>query len=169
MGRSIGRLERLAYERAQRDAQEGSARGLHFDDDAADHAINFFEHYLHHSKGEWSGQPFVLAEWQRWLVGQLFGWKRADGSRRFRVAYIQTARKQGKSTIAAGIALYCLIADREPVAEVFSVATMREQARIVFDEACRMVEKSSDLNKEADVFRHAINVPSIGGVFKPLS
>ena len=169
MQRSTGRLERLAYERAQRDAQDGSVRSIRFDADSADHAIQFFEHFLHHSKGEWSGQQFILAEWQRWLIGQLFGWKREDGSRRFRIAYIQLARKNGKSTLAAGIALYCLIADKEPVAEVYSVATMRDQARIVFDEACRMIEKSVDLSAVADVYRHAINVPSINGIMKPLS
>src|SRR3990167_2891036 len=104
---------------------------FHFDDRAAAVAVNFFERLLVHSKGEWGGQPFKLQPWQRDdVIRPLFGWKRADGSRRYRTAYIEIARKNGKSSLGAGIALYLLFADGEPGAQVFSAAADREQAAI---------------------------------------
>ena len=94
------------------------------------------------SKGEWAGQTFDLAPWQAFVVGCLFGWQRSDGLRRFRTAYCAVPRKNGKSTLSAGIGLYLLVADGEQGAEVYSAATSRDQARIVFDEAKRMVGSS---------------------------
>jgi phage terminase large subunit-like protein len=79
---------------------------------AARHAIDFFG-FLRHSKGEWAGQTFALAPWQAFVVGSLFGWTRSDGLRRFRTAYCAVPRKNGKSTLSAGIGLYLLIADGE--------------------------------------------------------
>lgn len=80
-------------------------QGYYFDDAAADRAVVFFEKYLRHSKGRWAGRRFTLEPWQRDdLVRPLFGWKRADGSRRYRHAYVELPRKNGKSTIAAGLA-----------------------------------------------------------------
>lgn len=112
----------------------------------ADHAVKFFNEYLRHSKGEWAGKKFALLEWQEWdLIRPLFGWMRADGTRRFRRAYVEVPKKNGKSTISAGIALYLLIADNEPGAEVYSAASDREQASIVFREAKSMVEASDVL------------------------
>jgi len=166
--RAIGRLERLAYERARRDAETASERGLWFDEEEAERAIAFFQ-LLRHSTGEWVGQPFVLTDWQRWLVGQLLGWKRADGSRRFRIAYVQIARKNGKSTLASGLALYLLLADQEPRAEVYSAATKRDQARIVFDEAVRMARLSPDLRDYLQFYSHSLVVPQLVSSFKPLS
>ena len=81
----------------------------------------------------------TLAPWQAFVVGSLFGWQRGDGLRRFRTAYCAVPRKNGKSTLSAGIALYLLVADGEQGAEIYSAATTRDQARIVFDEAKRMV------------------------------
>ena len=96
---------------------------------AGRHAIAFFG-FLRHSKGEWAGQTFALAPWQAFVVGCLFGWQRADGLRRFRTAYCAVPRKNGKSTLSAGIGLYLLVADGEQGAEVYSAATTRDQARI---------------------------------------
>ena len=79
------------------------------------------------------------------MVGCLFGWKRSDGLRRFRTAYCAVPRKNGKSTLSAGIGLYLLVADGEHGAEIYSAATSRDQARIVFDEAKRMVGSSPAL------------------------
>jgi phage terminase large subunit-like protein len=104
-----------------------------FDDRAADLACAFFEKYLVHVKGEWAGQAFKLEPWQRdGIIRPLFGWKRRDAdkpeecSRRYRTAYIFVPRKCGKSTLAAGIALYLLFADHEHGAEVYSAAADRE-------------------------------------------
>ena len=123
-----------------------AARGLRFDLAAARHAIDFFG-FLRHSKGEWAGQTFALAPWQAFVVGCLFGWQRSDGLRRFRTAYCAVPRKNGKSTLSAGIALYLLVADGEQGAEIYSAATTRDQARIVFDEAKRMVQSSPALRR----------------------
>jgi phage terminase large subunit-like protein len=101
------RMVRLACERHLDHLAEGAGRGLRFDLAAARHAIEFFG-FLRHSKGEWAGLTFELAPWQAFIVGALFGWKRNDGLRRFRTAYCAVPRKNGKSSIAAGIGLYLL-------------------------------------------------------------
>jgi len=110
--------------------------------------VDFFAELLRHSKGKWAGKPFILEEWEREeIILPLFGWERPDGTRRFRIAYITMAKKNGKSTVAAGIALYMLCADGEPSAEVYSAAADRAQASIVFNEAANMVYKSPHLRK----------------------
>jgi phage terminase large subunit-like protein len=142
----------------------------YFDKDAARVAVAFFEKLLHHSKGEWAGQSFELMEWQREdVIKPLFGWKRADGTRKFRTAYIEVPRKNGKSTLAAGIALFLLFADGEPGAEVYSAAADRDQAGIVFDEAKSMVEGSPELAKRSQVFKRSIVILSSRSSYKVLS
>ena len=145
-----------------------TARGLRFDAAAARHAIDFFG-FLRHSKGEWAGQTFALAPWQAFVVGCLFGWQRADGLRRFRTAYCAVPRKNGKSTLSAGIALYLLVADGEQGAEIYSAATTRDQARIVFDEAKRMVRSSPALKRRVEVLINNLNVEASASRFMPLS
>ena len=144
------RLVRLACERHLDDLSTAAGRGLRFDLSAARHAIDFFG-FLRHSKGEWAGDTFTLAPWQTFIVGSLFGWRRNDGLRRFRTAYCAVPRKNGKSTTSAGIGLYLLVADGEQGAEVYSAATTRDQARIVFDEAKRMVSSSPALKRRVQV------------------
>lgn len=92
-----GRYQRLAVERHLKDLLEGEKRGLHFDEEAAARAIEFIESYLTHSKGEWAGQPFLLAPWEAFILWVIFGWKRKGGTRRYRIAYIEVARKNGKA------------------------------------------------------------------------
>jgi phage terminase large subunit-like protein len=162
------RLVRLACERHLEDLGSGASRGLCFDHQAAQHAIQFFG-FLRHSKGEWAGQTFALAPWQAFVVGSLFGWQRADGLRRFRTAYCAVPRKNGKSTLSAGIALYLLVADGEQGAEIYSAATTRDQARIVFDEAKRMVGSSPALKRRVQVLINNLNVAASASRFMPLS
>ena len=162
------RLVRLACERHLEDLGSGASRGLRFDVQAAQHAIDFFG-FLRHSKGEWAGQTFALAPWQAFVVGSLFGWQRADGLRRFRTAYCAVPRKNGKSTLSAGIALYLLVADGEQGAEIYSAATTRDQARIVFDEAKRMVGSSPALKRRVQVLINNLNVEASASRFMPLS
>ena len=131
-------------------------------------AIDFFG-FLRHSKGEWAGQTFALAPWQAFVVGCLFGWQRADGLRRFRTAYCAVPRKNGKSTLSAGIGLYLLVADGEQGAEIYSAATTRDQARIVFDEAKRMVQSSPALRRRVAVLINNLNVEASASRFMPLS
>lgn len=162
-----GKLQRLAVERHRRDLLEGAARGLWFDVAAAHHAIDFFG-FLCHSKGEWAGRPFDLSPWQQFIVASIFGWKRADGTRRFREAYIEIPRKNGKSTLIAGIGLYLLIADGEAGAEVYSAATKKDQARIVHEEATRMVRKSPLLRGKIGIFVDNLSVVATNSKFEPL-
>ena len=121
-----------------------------FDEAAASRAVEFFSKCLTHTKGEWAGKPLHLAEWQaEKIIRPLFGWKRKDGTRKYRTAFIMIPRKAGKSTLAAGIANILLFADNEPGAEVYSAAADREQAAIVFEMAKGMVDASEPLRKRA--------------------
>lgn len=141
-----------------------------FDKRAADLAVAFFEKLLVHSKGEWAGKPFKLQDWQRDdIIRPLFGWKRADGTRRYRNAYIEIPRKNGKSTLCAGLALYLLFADGEPGAEVYSAAADKDQARIVFGEAQAMVEASPALSEHGKVLRNSIVIHSERSVYRVIS
>jgi phage terminase large subunit-like protein len=166
---AAGQFTRLACERHLRDLATGATRGLYFDYDAADHALEFFR-FLRHSKGEWAGCVFHLEPWQQFIVGSIFGWMRADGTRRFRTAFIECPRKQGKSTLAAGVGLYLFIADGEPGSEVYSAATKRDQAKIVWDEAANMVKRSPALAKRVRIFPGKANmhVPEFRAKFEPL-
>jgi phage terminase large subunit-like protein len=130
------------------------AAGFHFDLSRALRVRRFFERCLKHSKGQWRGEPFRLMDWQ-WndVIAPLFGWVDGDGFRRYRTAYIEIAKKNGKSTIGAGIGMYMLCADGEPGAEVYSAATKLEQARIVHSEAERMVNASPALRALAKINR----------------
>ena len=164
-----GELVRLACQRHKRDLQEGHLRGLRFDRARAQRVIDFFA-FLRHSKGEWAGQQFVLAPWQQAMTWILFGWLRADtGFRRFRTAIVELARKQGKSTWAAGIALYMTVADGEQGCETYSVATKKEQARLVHGEAVRMVAKSPSLSKVLKRCRDNLHCLATNSKFEPLA
>lgn len=151
-----GELVRLAVLRHVNDLREGPARGLRFDPEKAERAVEFFS-YLTHSKGEWAGQPFKLEPWQVFGLWVLFGWLRQDGTRRFRKAYKEVARKNGKSTEAAGIGLYLAFADNEPGAEVYSVATKKDQAIIVHGEATRMVRATPALSDMIGIFKNNLS------------
>lgn len=141
-----------------------------FDERAAAIAVAFFEKLLRHTKGEWAGDNFKLQPWQRdQIIKPLFGWKRADGTRQYRSAYIEIPRKNGKSTLSAGIALFLLFADGEAGAEVYSAAADRDQAAIVFDQARVMVEASPQLQKLAQVFKRSVVIPSTHSFYRVLS
>lgn len=157
----------LAVKRHQRDLETAQERGLHFDEDAARRVIRFFS-FLKHSKGEWAGSPVTLEPWQQFVFWVVFGWKRADGTRRFRTVYEEVARKNGKSTVAAGVGLYLFDADGEPGAEVYTAATKRDQARITHTEATRMVRASQFLKKRISVYKDNLNVPGTASKFEPL-
>ena len=123
-----------------------------FSPERAVHAIEFFENWLRHSKGKFAAKPFVLLEWQKVMIAELFGWLRvADDLRRFRVAYISTAKKQGKSTLLAGLGLYLLVMDGENGAEVYGAAADREQASVIYREMASMVRASPMLSQQLEV------------------
>lgn len=129
------------------DLQVGHLRGFHFDAQQAQHVIDFFPAVLRLNGGQFEGIPFHLHEAQQFIVGSLFGWKRDDGTRRFRIAYIEMGKGNGKSPLVAGIGLYCMLADNEPRAEIYAAATKRDQAMILFRDAVAMVEQSPALSR----------------------
>ena len=114
----------------------------------ANHAIEFIENYCKHSKGKMGGKPFILELWQKALVAATFGMvHKIDGTRKHQEVLLIVARKNGKSTLAAAIGLYLQVADGEPGAEIYACATKRDQAKIIWLEAKRMVKKSPVLLK----------------------
>ena len=164
------RWVKLACERHLRDLEIGEKRGLVFDPRAAQLPISFFG-LLKHSKGEWAGQTVVLEPWQHFVLWVLFGWKKWSDRqlvRRFNISYLEVARKNGKSTLAAGVGLYLMVADGEPGAEVYSAATKKDQARITHSEATRMVKSSPELRKRLTVFRDNIHIKDTASKFEPL-
>ncbi len=162
-----GRLVRLACQRHLNDLKDGKKRGLWFDAQEAEDIFEFFG-YLRHSKGEWAGQPVELELWQKFVIGSVFGWKKKNGFRRFTTVYEQIARKNGKSTKAAGIGLWGLLMDDEPGAEIYSAATKKDQAKITHSEAIRMVRKSEELRDEIKIYKDNLNVEETASKFEPL-
>lgn len=136
---------RNACRRHLNDLENGHQRGLVWDQEKANRALGFFEEVLHLNGGEYEGKPFLLAPWQAFVVGSLFGWYSQDGYRRFRIAYIETGKGSGKSPLVAGIGLYGLVADGEQRAEIYAAATKRDQAMILFRDAVSMVNMSPAL------------------------
>jgi phage terminase large subunit-like protein len=127
------------------------SQGCWFDEDSGNDVIDFIESFCKQSQGRWAGEPLILLDWQRDFLMRLFGWKRPDGLRRFKRAYLEVAKKNGKSTMISAFCLVLLLIDREGSPQVFLNACDKEQASIVFDEAKRMVEKSPELAKRLDV------------------
>lgn len=114
----------------------------------------FFRRFLRHSKGQFAGKPFELADWQfDEIIRPLYDTIQPDGRRQYRQGYLSFARKAGKSTIVSGLALYHLVADSEPGAEVYAAAAARDQAALVFSEAANMVEQSPELSARLTVSR----------------
>jgi phage terminase large subunit-like protein len=135
------------------DPSATAAPGERFDAEAADNAVAFFPECLQHIEGLTAGQPFVLQPWQQAVVGCLFGWKRADGTRRYRQALLMIARGNGKTPLAAGICLYCLLCDGEPGAQIYSAAADTEQAALLYRHASGMVEREHELSSRCTVYR----------------
>jgi phage terminase large subunit-like protein len=128
--------------------------------------VRFFEKHLTHAKGELGGKPFLLQPWQQGYIRSLFA--EVNGRRKVRTSLLAIPRKNGKSTLAAGIALRCLLED-EPGAEVYSCAASRDQARLVFDTARIAVEQSPTLSSLLKVYRNAIVRESTHSTYKSLS
>lgn len=177
-----GEFVRLACARQMRDLERAAAGDpsfpYFFDEEAGARACRFIE-LLRHVKGKWArrdpahprGQTIRLEPWQIFKRTTLFGWKRLDtGHRRFRTSYEEVARKNAKSTEAAGIGLYMAFVDDEPGAEVYAAATKKDQAKIVFGDAQTMARRSPEfrLRYGIEVFAHTIVQPSTGSMFKAL-
>lgn len=162
-GREVtGPFVRQAAERHLRDLKR---KDLEWKIDKATRAIEFFPDVLTLE----GGVPFALMPFQQFIVGSCFGWYK-DGFRRFRTAYVETAKGSGKTPLAAGIGVYGLVADEdEPNAEIYSAASTQDQASISFRDAKRMIEASTDLSAAVEVQVGNLFCPSTGSVFKPVS
>lgn len=141
-----GSYVRGACRRHLDDLAHAEERGFHYDRTEAAEAIEFFETILKLNGGQFEGKPFLLFDWQDFIIGSIFGWKRiSDGCRRFRVAYIETPKGTGKSPLCAGIGLKGLVADGEPRAEIYAAATFRDQAMVLFRDAVAFYDQSPQL------------------------
>lgn len=137
---------------------------------AADQAVNFIQH-LTHTKGKWAGTPFLLLPWQEQIIRDVFGILKPNGYRQFNTAYIEIPKKNGKSELAAGVALKLLCGDYEDGAEVYGCAADRQQASIVFDVAAAMVANSPILSKwlKVNKSQRRITFPAKNSYYQVLS
>lgn len=138
---------RNACRRHLDDLKHGAERSLYYDEAQAAKTIRFFETKLRLSEGQFEDKPFKSQPAQDFKLGCLFGWRKTDGTRRFRRAYIEEGKGNGKSPFAGGIGLYGLTADGEAGAEIYSAGATKDQAGILFRDAVKMVDKSPDLDK----------------------
>ena len=148
----------------------GDGKRFIYDAEAGDRICWFIEH-LTHVKGELAGQEIKLETWQVFILHTTFSWKTTEGIRRFRRVYIEVPRGNGKSSLSSGVALFCLCGDREPGAEVYSFATTRDQAKIVFGDAKEMARQNPKLKRAFDlqVLATSLYVPKTNSYFQAKS
>ena len=140
-----------------------------YDDAKAQYAIDFIQTFCKHSKGKWGGKPVILVLWQKAITAALFGFVDKDtGLREYRQLILIVARKNGKSTFASCLGLFLLVADGEAGPEIYSAATKKDQAKIIWREACSMIKKSPALNKKLDLRVSVIRSRFNEGTFEPL-
>ena len=140
-----------------------------FDENEAKYVIEFIERFCCHSKGKWAGQRVVLELWQKALLSALFGFKHKDtGIREYRELMLLIGRKNGKSLLASALGVYLQIADDEGGPEIYSVATKKDQAKIIWSEAVRMIKHSPELRQHAKCLVSKITTGFNNGTFQPL-
>src|SRR5690606_33136164 len=128
-----------------------------FDEAAAEKAARFFPDHLVLTEAEWAGRPFDLADWQEHdIVRPVYGWKRPDGTRRYRRVFVWVPRKNGKTELAAGMAILMLVGDGEPAGQVYSIATNKEQAELCFNKAIAMVQRSPTLGQVLESYKTSV-------------
>jgi phage terminase large subunit-like protein len=168
-----GPYVRAACQRHLTDLQTGHERGIKFDVAKAEHVIEFFPTLLCLPDGEGAGTPFNLDPHQKFIIGSIFGWLNDEGHRRFRIAYIEEGKGNGKSPLAAGVGIYCTLADGEPGAEVYAAATQKDQAQIMFQDAVKMRAASPALKDRLHTagINPVYNLADLksGSYFRPVS
>ena len=137
--------------------------GYYFDAEEAQKRIDFVELACTHVKGELSGQPIKLEDWQKSLHANMFGWKNDKGKRRFREVFVYVPRGNAKTTNAATIVLSCMCLDDEPGAECYSAAAEREQARLCFECVEGMIRNRPELESLFNIFKYSIVKPNKRG------
>ncbi len=169
-----GPLVRLACERHQRDLRLGPQKGFRFDEAAANHAMGFIEKWVRlpdTSDEVGQAKAFLLEPWQAFIVGSLFGWRWTSGFRRFRNAYIEIGKGNGKTPLCAAIGLYGLLMDGQKAPEIYAAGRDRDQAMIMYRDAVRMVDASPDLATriEKSGIKNVHNMAYGLGFFRPFS
>ena len=168
----VGRFVRLACERHLRDLEQGAERGLRWDPAQSEWALDFFR-FVHHFEGPKAGKPVTLEPWQCFSIGSLFGWQKYDQEtqrwrRRFRKAFNEIAKKNGKSLTASGVGLLKAFYDGEAGAQAYAAATKRAQAKLVWGAARVMVQKSPALRARIKVRALSLFDPRSASYFQPL-
>lgn len=167
--RPKGKMETLCILRQIDDLENGHKRGLVWDEDEAVRVVDFVQMHKHW-KGKWAGTRFILAPWQEQLwYAPLFGWRLKNGLRRFREAYGEVPRTNGKSMMAGTTADFCFIAEGESAPEVYSGATSTDQARIVFEISCESMVDCPEFTPYISIGKHAIVGLQNHGTYKPVS
>ena len=164
---TVSKRVRRQYEKLSSDCRNNSGEYF-FSESAANKPIEFIERFCKNSKGEWAGQSIKLELWQKAFISALFGFVDSSKNRKYRETLLYVARKNGKSTLVAGIALYCLVADGEAGAEVYMAATKKEQARIIFDECVNMMKQSPDLKQNLKKRKTDLYFPMTFSKMQPL-
>lgn len=170
----VGPLVRLACDRHERDRKEAKDKGFTFNARAADHAIDFIEQWVRlpdTTDAHGDPKPFLLEPWQTFIVGSLFGWKWVSGHRRFRNAYIEVGKGNGKTPLLAAIGLYGLMMDGQKAPEIYAAAADRDQAEIMYRDAVRMVDASPALAQriQKSGIQHVHNLAYGLGFFRAFS
>lgn len=165
---TVSRKIRITYKKLAADVKKTDGP-FHYDHGRANHAIGFIENFCHHSKGKMGGKLVVLELWEKAIIATLFGFVDDNGLRQYREALLIVGKKNGKSLLASAIGLYLMIGDGEPGAEVYAVATKKDQAKIIWTEAKRMVQKSASLAKHIKPLVAELVCEKFDAVFKPLS
>lgn len=141
-----------------------------FNEELGKRPIQFIELFCKHSKGVWAGKPVILELWQKAFIEALFGFVDEETKlRKYKKGILFVGRKNGKSTLASGLALYMLTKDNEDGAEIYSIATKKEQAKIVWDESRRMIKKSPELNQLCRCRINGIYYDDTESVYKALA
>lgn len=165
----VSQKVKRVYEKLISDLEDEKSE-WEYDQDKADHAVDFIEKFCKHSKGEYAGKPFKLELWQKAATSALFGFiHKIDGHRKYKEFLLIVARKNGKSAWGSAVALYMLMADGEAGPEVVSAATKRDQSKIIWQESKRMVKKSPVLRKRVRSLVSELITDFNDGTFKPLS
>lgn len=160
---------RKTYNHIVRDILNNPLSKWEYDEKRANKALIFIESYCKHSKGAFSGMPFLLELWEKAAISVMFGIvNKQTRFRKYRFAFLMVARKNGKSTLAAAIGLYLLMMDGEGGPEIYACATVKDQAKIIWNEAVKMIHKSPSLRKRAKTKVSEIVCDFNEGVFKPL-
>lgn len=159
---------RRTYQKVVADLTDNTSE-YYYSPKRANHVIEFIENYCKHSKGKEGGKPVVLELWEKAMLATVFGFIDITGCRKYREAVLIVGKKNGKSLIASAVGLYLLVGDNEPGPEVYAVATKRDQAKIIWSEAKRMVKKSPALRKRIKPLVAELVSDFNDGTYKPLA